>query len=457
MCPVAKVGCIESWGVIMIRARSISVRGNFLPLVVVFLFSSGAIGEEGPIGKVQQPIVGGTLLDNATQRNNGLVTVGGGCSGTLVNRYWVLTADHCVTSNGRINGPAAAFGSLQITAAWSGTVVIPTRLVRNWGASGLDVALIFLGNGDLGSVPTQLLDAGLPDQGMTVMKFGRGINAYAVPGPPPTAAGADGQYRSATFSVGTVASNTYTLQPNAAGQVGNGGDSGGPDWIVGAGGALLSIAGVQSTCRATGYVAGRPTNWSWATGISSCNSAPVGNIRSELIAITRFEHVAFCKGYGTQAAAAADANQIHGCGNGGPRWLTDAAAHVDWCISLNGDEGPPNNEAAARTETLRACPGAISSSDRPITIKSIGKAKPPPPEAPAPEAPPAPPAGLDIAIATVTGDVDVYDVPGGEGTVIGMLPEGAQVSAECRDDRWCAVTGDVPNGKGWVWGEFLAF
>jgi hypothetical protein len=65
------------------------------------------------------------------------------------------------------------------------------------------------------------------------------------------------------------------------------------------------------------------------------------------------------------------------------------------------------------------------------------------------------PPGMNKAI--VTGDVDVYDTPGGEGMVIGMLSRGAEVSAACRDDQWCAVRGDVPNGKGWVWGEFLAF
>jgi uncharacterized protein YraI len=60
--------------------------------------------------------------------------------------------------------------------------------------------------------------------------------------------------------------------------------------------------------------------------------------------------------------------------------------------------------------------------------------------------------------AAVTGDVDVYDVPGGVGTVIGMLEQGNNVPllAECQEG-WCNVQADVPGGKGWVWGEFLAF
>lgn len=54
--------------------------------------------------------------------------------------------------------------------------------------------------------------------------------------------------------------------------------------------------------------------------------------------------------------------------------------------------------------------------------------------------------------ATVTGDVDVYDAPGGAGKVIGMLRKGMQVPfGSCRQDRWCQVT-----GVGWVWGDFLA-
>jgi hypothetical protein len=69
----------------------------------------------------------------------------------------------------------------------------------------------------------------------------------------------------------------------------------------------------------------------------------------------------------------------------------------------------------------------------------------------APQQPPASPT------ATVTGDVDVYDVPGGNGNVIGMLTAGSQVGfAGCKADNWCHVTGNgVPNGDGWVWGDFL--
>jgi hypothetical protein len=312
-------------------------------------------GAQENIGKVQQPIVAGTLVDNATQRARGLVTVAGGCSGTLINQYWVLTADHCVTTDGRVNGPSAALGNVRISAAWSGTVATPTRLVRNWGGSGRDVALVFLGNGDFGAMPIQLLNFSGLDPGMSVVKFGRGISAYASAGPPPVAATADGRYRTANFTVASVGNPTYTLNANSAGQVGNGGDSGGPDWVVAGNGSLLNIAGVQSTCVATGYVAGQPRNWNWATGVSSCNSASIWDIYHEIVEITRPQYVAFCQDYAAKATAAANDNQSLGCGFGGPRWTTDRLAHLDWCVGLVGDQNPANFEAGERSKALRQC------------------------------------------------------------------------------------------------------
>ena len=75
-------------------------------------------GPEGRICRVQQPIISGALVSSELQKSLGLVTVAGGCSGTLINRSWVLTADHCVSSDGAIGGPDKPFGGVPITAAW---------------------------------------------------------------------------------------------------------------------------------------------------------------------------------------------------------------------------------------------------------------------------------------------------------------------------------------------------
>ncbi len=58
----------------------------------------------------------------------------------------------------------------------------------------------------------------------------------------------------------------------------------------------------------------------------------------------------------------------------------------------------------------------------------------------------------------VTGDVDVYDTPGGAGSVIGMLRGGDHVNlgSGCRDDNWCNIAfPGGPGGTAWVWGDFL--
>ncbi|OBK72238.1 SH3 domain-containing protein [Mycobacterium sp. 1274761.0] len=57
----------------------------------------------------------------------------------------------------------------------------------------------------------------------------------------------------------------------------------------------------------------------------------------------------------------------------------------------------------------------------------------------------------------VTGDVDVYDSPGGTGAVTGMLRSGDHVNlgSGC-GDNWCNVAFAAgPGGTAWVWGDFL--
>ncbi len=233
------------------------------------------------IGKVSSPLTLGALVSLDEQRALGLVTIVTGCSGTLLNRYWVLTADHCVTSNGTINGPAAPLASLGIRAAWSTETPSPTRVVR-FGNRGLDVAMIFIGRGDFGPTNRKLIYAGTVDGSTSLLKFGRGIDAFAYgSGPTATSAHADWAYRKAYFKPSNVSATAIVLPMNGAGQVGNGGDSGGPDFVTGPGGAAISIASVQSTCHATGYVPGK-TTWNWATGIDLCTSASLETIRDDI-------------------------------------------------------------------------------------------------------------------------------------------------------------------------------
>jgi hypothetical protein len=83
---------------------------------------------------------------------------------------------------------------------------------------------------------------------------------------------------------------------------------------------------------------------------------------------------------------------------------------------------------------------------------------PAPAPAPAPAPPPAqaPPATKK---ATVSADVDLYDVPGGNGNVVGTLRQGQQVQLlERRADNWCHVSGTTVAGHdtGWAWGDYIS-
>jgi hypothetical protein len=63
----------------------------------------------------------------------------------------------------------------------------------------------------------------------------------------------------------------------------------------------------------------------------------------------------FCQAYADNAVVAAIDNQNYNCGGTGPRWTTDRGAHLNWCMALKGDQGPPNSEAAARNNLLVSC------------------------------------------------------------------------------------------------------
>ena len=241
---------------------------------------------DGRVCKVQQPIVSGALVPPDLQKQLGLVTVNGGCSGTLLNRYWVLTARHCVQVNSQVllSPPLLAPALTTVTATWMpGRVGLASRIDDFTGGTA-DIALIYLGAADLGPVDTQRIYAsvkpgttiltGRLTTSDTVTQYGQGISTYAsgVFGGVPAAIPASGNrvYRSAVFNPSAITATGYNLAVNSAGQVGEGGDSGGPT-VVTVNGVGAGIAGVQSTCVPTGYVTNAPSSsWQWATGVSSC-------------------------------------------------------------------------------------------------------------------------------------------------------------------------------------------
>jgi hypothetical protein len=140
--------------------------------------------------------------------------------------------------------------------------------------------------------------------------------------------------------------------------------------------------------------------------------------------------------------------------------IGEAAASIKDCKYKDFGVGFVRNEAR-EDDTVGIALG-IPAAPPPPPPPPAAPPPPPPPAAPPPAAPTPAPGG------TVNANVDLYDVPGGSGNVIGQLVKGDKVTfngpcpmnnpnnSEDPTNGWCKVTDTTKNLTGAVWGEFIS-